>query len=207
MKKKLLSVIVICLLVFTVCGCQNQENAENGSVSAGTTGTEAETETEMGNVIRTLKIDDKSKKYVDYFLDGDLYSLCEYNAPEEVSRMDLFYVFCDGDQILEEERIESITFEQQENLRSAVIAVYQAEEGKYNIKLTSANGKSKQGTKGISFVPFTEGYIAAYQDNSFPEKKITAEKQYPLFSVTGSPENAPSDGSETEKSEIYAVFY
>ena len=58
----------------------------NGGASAGENSAEAETgtETETGNEIRMLKADEETEKYVDYFPADGAYSLCEYNAPEEI---------------------------------------------------------------------------------------------------------------------------
>lgn len=206
MKRKILCLTMLCLLAVTICGCQSQENGENVSSYAGETGAETEIGNETGteNAIWMLEMDDESKKYVDYFL--DLYSLCEYNAPEDVSRLSIVMVTRKGDQILEEEPVAGVDFTERENMRSAVIAIYQAVRQEYNIRVTSADGKSVQ-ADSVEFT-FTEGDTIGYQGNNlYFDQRIVSGKQYPLFSATRSPENAPADGSETEDIEICAVFH
>ena len=120
---------MLCLLAAAICGCQSQENTGNGGASAGENSAEAETgtETETGNEIRMLKADEETEKYVDYFPADGAYSLCEYNAPEEIRRMDIVRVTRKGDQILEKELVTGTDFAGKENMRSAVIAVWRTE--------------------------------------------------------------------------------
>ena len=207
MKRKILCLTMLCLLAAAICGCQSQGNSGNIGASAGENSAEAETGTEMetGNEIRMLKADEETEKYVDYFPADGAYSLCEYNAPEEIRRMDIVRVTRKGDQILEEELVTGTDFAGKEKMRSAVIAVWRTEGQKYNIRLTSADGKSVR-TDSVEF-PFTEGDTVSYPENNRHfDQKIVLWKQYPLFTAARSPENAPSDGSETEESEIYVVF-
>lgn len=205
MGQKIVSLLMVGLLLCFICGCQSQETMGNGSSIL------LDEEHDIPETrIKTMDISEEGAEYVSYFLNEDMYSLYEYRAPENIRHLDIMHVSLKDDQILEEEKIESVDFTKKENLRSAVIAVYELSEQRYTVRLISDDGKTIIEANDISSVLFPEGYTISYKNNILPEENIVVEKHYPLFTVIGSPEDLASDQSDTSgviENMIYAVFY
>ncbi len=196
---------MIGLFLCFISGCQSQETMESGSSILLDEKYEV-----PETIIKTMDISKEGAEYINYFLNEDMYSLYEYRAPENVRHLDIMYVSLKDDQILEEEKIESVDFTEKENLRSAVIAVYELSEQRYTVRLISDDGKTIREVHDISSVLFPEGYTISYKNYILPEENIVMEKHYPLFTVIGSPENLASDQNDTSgvmENMIYAVFY
>lgn len=173
--KRFIIAILIVTAVISVSGCKTQENS--GGQETDDTGQDD---------IALVEVSEKGKDIAEAFFPVDsMYSLYEYNAPEDASVLSVKHLLYKDGRLEDEDTLINIDLKEEKEFLKGTVSVFQTQQDTYNVVCNTG----KQSTT-VNSVEFERGgdQMVSVHGSVLQQEGITLGEKYVLYVQYSYPE-------------------
>lgn len=174
--KRFIIAILTVLAVISVSGCKTQESSDGGQ----------ETDDTGQDDIVLVEVSEKGKDIAEAFFPVDtMYSLYEYNAPEDASVLSVKHLLYKDGRLEDEDTLINIDLKEEKEFLKGTISVFQTQQDTYNVVCNTG----KQSTT-VNSVEFERGgdQMVSVHGSVLQQEGITLGEKYVLYVQYSYPE-------------------
>ena len=174
--KRFIIAILTVLAVISVSGCKTQESSDGGQ----------ETDDTGQDDIALVEVSEKGKDIAEAFFPVDtMYSLYEYNAPEDASVLSVKHLLYKDGRLEDEDTLINIDLKEEKEFLKGTISVFQTQQDTYNVVCNTG----KQSTT-VNSVEFERGgdQMVSVHGSVLQQEGITLGEKYVLYVQYSYPE-------------------
>lgn len=174
--KRFIIAILTVLAVISVSGCKTQESSDGGQ----------ETDDTGQDDIALVEVSEEGKDIAEAFFPVDtMYSLYEYNAPEDASVLSVKHLLYKDGRLEDEDTLINIDLKEEKEFLKGTVSVFQTQQDTYNVVCNTG----KQSTT-VNSVEFERGgdQMVSVHGSVFQQEGITLGEKYVLYVQYSYPE-------------------
>lgn len=174
--KRFIIAILIVTAVISVSGCKTQESSDGGQ----------ETDDTGQDDIALVEVSEEGKDIAEAFFPVDtMYSLYEYNAPEDASVLSVKHLLYKDGRLEDEDTLINIDLKEEKEFLKGTVSVFQTQQDTYNVVCNTG----KQSTT-VNSVEFERGgdQMVSVHGSVFQQEGITLGEKYVLYVQYSYPE-------------------